>query len=869
MGGGWGASHNGVKIGCFWDGIEYSADGSQARITNAHIKIDRAVNIADSSNNLSWSGGLITDGSDANVNLDGSGSKTIKNCTESWVTLSYTGTVNNQFDATLSGCNYAGQTLYADESQTFPQRAYALPVAPTNVGYTGSLGNFTVSWTNNSSTAAPWEMLDLYRIDYNTGIQTGPIAIANPATATSIVQTVPATSRYYWYMVAWNSTGNIRSSNSAVTPTPLHTLTMSDSTPLIDQLVTFTIANNGSTYKSALYIDGILVQSPTTATSINYTFAQATWASRMSSVTAKTVAVILETWTADGASVIGSNSYTLTVSLPSPLGAYAPSANVPTVAEQTANIATAFGAGTYIQNISVVRVTHSGAAGLGATITKKEVIVNGSIYDVTVAGYKDIPVVWTASPTAQSRTTDTRGQVATSSTTVVKGYSYAKPVIINFTTQRVDGSGNPTGSGTQIKFTVDVSATSIINGTEQNKMGFNVYLAVNGVKSGGALYTKAANSTLVTVPASVSGVIGVGDPTNTYSKSLSYSFILEVTDDLASSTVTRLSSIPTEIIPLSIGPNGIAVGKVYDDVTQAVDVLGDVKITGDLTVTGALSMTVTDNNLPSRLGTLAKSVTDWNTALTNGWYMASGAANAPVAATWFIGEVIAHNSLWITQELYAFSSNSSADTKTYRRQSIDSGGSISWGAWYRIRKSEAELDARYAALSHTHDDRYYTETEVNNLLAAKRSATDYRAKMTRSSAVSLTANTWAKVSSWATVYSENFAGLDTANGHFNIDVTGNYDILFQTRWEDFGTAYSRAACIVKGAGPPATDASNVLGITVFTHADWLITQTLALDTPLLDTDYVTFWLRSAATTSINEVNTAIPGWTTAGIVLRT
>lgn len=947
----WGTKHNGVRLGVFWDGIEVSADGSQARITNARIKIDRDVNISDSSNNLSWSGGAVGDGSDANINVDGSGEKTIKNCSETWCDLSYSGTISREFNASMSGINYAGATISTSANITYPQRQYDLPAVPTGINWTGSLGNFTVTWPNSSTETAPWSTLDLYRVDYNTGVET-VISVSNPMTATSMVQTVDPTSRYYWYLVAGNARGNTSASIiiSPVTPTPLHTLTMDYNTRIIDQTVNFTINNNGSTYKSAIYVDGILIQSPTIATTKAYTFTQATWATRMSSITSKSLVVILETWTADGVTLIGSLSYSLTLNLPTPLGVYAPTANAPTVAEQTTAISTAFGTGTYIQNQSVVRITHSGAPGVGATITKKEVIVNGVVYDVTITGYKDIPVTWTTSPTAQSRTTDTRTVSDLSSTVVIKGYSYAKPAITNFIAQRVDGSGNPTGSGTQIKFTVDVTATSINNGGEKNNMKFDVYLAVGGVKSGPALFSKPLTSQLTTVaPYQVSGVIGVGDPTNTYSKYTSYSFILEANDDLPTSTVTRLSSIPTEIVPLSIGPNGVAVGKVYDNTAYAVDVVGNTKLKGNLEVTGAITLSNPDSfSLPGRLGLKAKPITDWDNAVDNGWYMASDATNAP-ATGWFIGEVISNNTMWITQELYAFSSNSAADTKTWRRQSYDSSGLV-WGAWYRIRKSEAELDARYSLLSHAHQgdevalnasaiqtetdswDTILTQGLHPNLVLGNQpqgptpgfglyfyvqtytyggssgnrtqvaipytnanSTASYirsryagvwtvwstlgeqhvRAKMTKSTVghnaagSAYSASTWTKISGFnITNYAENFPGIDITNGRFVINYTGNYDILFQCRWQNYGSANSRSFAIVKGGSAPAADASNVLTMTNIETSAWLIQQVPAMDVPLLDTDYITFWIRSSTSSTMNTANTAIPGWTFASITKR-
>ena len=82
------------------------------------------------------------------------------------------------------------------------------------------------------------------------------------------------------------------------------------------------------------------------------------------------------------------------------------------------------------------------------------------------------------------------------------------------------------------------------------------------------------------------GALGAG----AYSTSASYSFIITVSDKLSSSTTTRIVSIPTEIVPLSIGNNGIALGKVYNDSTKALDVVGNVKLGGALEVTGILTL---------------------------------------------------------------------------------------------------------------------------------------------------------------------------------------------------------------------------------------------------------------------------------------
>lgn len=104
------------------------------------------------------------------------------------------------------------------------------------------------------------------------------------------------------------------------------------------------------------------------------------------------------------------------------------------------------------------------------------------------------------------------------------------------------------------------------------------------------------------------------------------------------------------------------------------------------------SGTVPDSRLPARLGPLAQSITDWNTAISNGWYMSSTATNSPQPSVWFLGHAENHGAAgWCTQTVHGFSSDSELDTKTYRRE-LNNG---TWGQWYRLRLSEREQSALY------------------------------------------------------------------------------------------------------------------------------------------------------------------------------
>ena len=164
MAGDWGGSHNGVKIGCFYDAIELSSDGSKARITDPRVEISRTVNISDSTNKLTVSGGCVTDDSWSNLNVGGSGTERIKTVGASWVTLTYGATSTHDFTASLSGVDYAGSTLTNTYTVTYPARAYAAPAAPSGMSVVrNSDTSFSLAWTNNSTASAPYTNVVLDR----------------------------------------------------------------------------------------------------------------------------------------------------------------------------------------------------------------------------------------------------------------------------------------------------------------------------------------------------------------------------------------------------------------------------------------------------------------------------------------------------------------------------------------------------------------------------------------------------------------------------------------------------------------------------------------------------------------------------------
>jgi hypothetical protein len=82
-----------------------------------------------------------------------------------------------------------------------------------------------------------------------------------------------------------------------------------------------------------------------------------------------------------------------------------------------------------------------------------------------------------------------------------------------------------------------------------------------------------------------------------------------------------------------------------------------------------------------RLGVIPATVTNWDDAWENGWYMGYSAYQAPDVG-WWVGEVICHNSDWVTQRVWSFTDSLSAVTQVWVRRS-SAGSPKAWGPWLR------------------------------------------------------------------------------------------------------------------------------------------------------------------------------------------
>ena len=109
------------------------------------------------------------------------------------------------------------------------------------------------------------------------------------------------------------------------------------------------------------------------------------------------------------------------------------------------------------------------------------------------------------------------------------------------------------------------------------------------------------------------------------------------------------------------------------------------------------SGTLSDARLPGRLGINAKVITDANQAVGSGNYsLTQDGAGNPNPGSYTHIRVAQHGDGWATQTAWAFAADGSADTKLWQREQNNG----TWGSWYRLRWSETEHAALWAAKAH-------------------------------------------------------------------------------------------------------------------------------------------------------------------------
>ena len=204
----WGTAANSVRVGVQWRAPVSPSPGGGQTVT-ADIYID-SVNIADTSNTLSWTG--VGSGSVSGLNLNGSGQRLIH-------TVSFTGRVGETvtLNVSLAGVEYAGSTRTASQSLWVP---YALPAAPaTATASRVSDARFDIAWTGTWSASAP---ATKFYIDRNTDDVVGTMVAGGLGSAVRAWSdtSTQANRKYRWRVFAENSAGTASAVSAYLYTTP-------------------------------------------------------------------------------------------------------------------------------------------------------------------------------------------------------------------------------------------------------------------------------------------------------------------------------------------------------------------------------------------------------------------------------------------------------------------------------------------------------------------------------------------------------------------------------------------------------------------------------------------------------------------------
>ena len=269
------------------------------------------------------------------------------------------------------------------------------------------------------------------------------------------------------------------------------------------------------------------------------------------------VTLTLYCTTKNGSTTIGSTvSKTAT--------AYVSSSIVPTFTSLTAtetNSAVSAVTSSFVQNLSRIKFTINGAAGAKySTISSYKIVFNGVTYNSSTATTGAINK--SGNLTATATITDSRGRTASKSFTVAMS-AYSPPQITSLTVKRCNSDGTLNEMGDY----ASVYMAGTWSGVGNNTCTIRIMSRVRGTSTWTTKHTSEDTS-----PPSfgTTQIVGI------YNITSSYDFRIEAQDKF--NTTISLAILPTGIVPMSWGKEGVGVGKIYE--RGALDVGGDMYING-------------------------------------------------------------------------------------------------------------------------------------------------------------------------------------------------------------------------------------------------------------------------------------------------
>ena len=260
--------------------------------------------------------------------------------------------------------------------------------------------------------------------------------------------------------------------------------------------------------------------------------------------TSGTLTIYCDTY--NGSTLIGTKSTTLKANVPSSV---VPTFNTITHSEQNSAVA-ALNLGKYIQGLSRIKFTISGAAGVyGSTIKTYKIEFEGKTYTSSSA---TVTPAGAGSLTVKATITDSRGRSA-SKTVTINVLAYAPPKLITYSARRIDGSN------------IRVSYGMIVKQLE----GKNTCTVTIKIKERGQTYWTTART--VDIELTSEEITGTSTLTD-YDITKSFDVRIEIKDKF--NTTIAETSVSTDFVVMSLSSTGVGIGKIHE--RGALDVGGDI-----------------------------------------------------------------------------------------------------------------------------------------------------------------------------------------------------------------------------------------------------------------------------------------------------
>ena len=131
--------NHGIALGLEYGSLVDATTGGAVTPDTVSVKLSNAEAwiktndwpFTDSSNKLSWSGGLVIDGSASNISAGTSSSKKLKELTPQTQAISWGAPRTSTVALSLTGIEAAGETLSGSRTFDIPARPYHHPATPT------------------------------------------------------------------------------------------------------------------------------------------------------------------------------------------------------------------------------------------------------------------------------------------------------------------------------------------------------------------------------------------------------------------------------------------------------------------------------------------------------------------------------------------------------------------------------------------------------------------------------------------------------------------------------------------------------------------------------------------------------------------